>query len=113
MDETNSKLLTEAFTVGIGLVPVYAFTHAFTGMLFPRMSAMTQDYFSVFFAGGLFHVICEEFGINDWYIDNGVAMLKRTEKIRIQGETYDPDLCDGRCGWRDNGMCSHYSYHAV
>lgn len=93
-------------------MPVYAFTHTLTGLLFPRMSALTQDYASVFLAGSLFHLICEETGINDWYLDNGVAMLKRTEKIAVAGMTADPALCDGRCGWRDDGLCSHYTYHA-
>jgi hypothetical protein len=111
-DELRSRLLTEAFVVGAGLVPVYAITHAFTGGLFPRMSPMTQDYFSVFLAGSLFHLLCEHTGVNDWYIDNGVAVLKR-EKVDTDLAMWNDDaLCDGRCGWADDGLCSHYSYHA-
>ncbi len=110
--ELRSRLLTEAFVVGAGLVPVYAITHAFTGGLFPRMSPMTQDYFSVFLAGGVFHLLCEQTGINDWYLDNGVAMLKRNRFYEDTGMLNDDGLCDGRCGWRDDGMCSHYTYHA-
>lgn len=112
MDELNSRLLTEAFVVGAGLVPVYAITHAFVSGLFPRMSDTTQDYFSVFLAGSVFHLVCEETGINDWYLDNGVAMLKRQQSYEIGGMLDDPALCDGRCGWRDDGLCSHYSFHA-
>jgi hypothetical protein len=112
MDDTNSMLLTEAFVVGAGLVPVYALTHTITGTLFPRMSAMTQDYFSVFLAGGLFHLLCEHTGINDWYLDNGVAVLKRGQSYTLGGMLNDDGLCDGRCGFKDDGLCSHYSYHA-
>jgi hypothetical protein len=112
MDDLRSRLLLEAFVVGAGLVPVYAITHAFTGAVFPRMSAMTQDYFSVFLAGGMFHLLCEETGVNDWYLDNGVAMLKR-EKVDTDLAMWNDDaLCDGRCGWKDDGLCSHYSFHA-
>lgn len=112
MDDLNSRLLTEAFVVGAGLVPIYAITHAFTGGLFPRMSPMTQDYFSVFLAGGAFHLLCEHTGINDWYLDNGVAVLKRGKLYTELGMLNDDGICDGRCGWRDDGLCSHYSYHA-
>ena len=112
MDDLRSRLLLEAFVVGAGLVPVYAITHAFTGAVFPRMSAMTQDYFSVFLAGGMFHLLCEETGVNDWYLDNGVAMMKRAQVDTDLAMWNDDALCDGRCGWADDGLCSHYSYHA-
>jgi hypothetical protein len=111
-EELNSKLLTEALFVGTFLVPTYALTHLFVSGLFPRMSDTTQDYVSVFFAGGLFHLLCEETGINQWYLDNGVATLKRQDAYTDLGMWNDDGLCDGRCGWRDDGVCSHYSLHS-
>jgi hypothetical protein len=111
----SRRLLTEAVVVGVGLLPIYALTHNFISVLFPRIKdTMMQDYLSVGISGGLFHLICEEGGINDWYLDNGVAVLKRMEKEKYDWTTSlnDPDLCDGSCGWRNDGMCSHYSMHA-
>lgn len=112
-DEHNRKLLTEAFFVGAFLVPVFAFTHSVVTIAFPRMKDTTQDYLSVFISGGLFHLVAEGSGVNDWYLDNGVAVLKRLEKEKVEWteNINDPALCDGSCGWME-GICSHYSYHA-
>ena len=111
MNDTSSRLLTEAFVVGAGLVPVYFITHSFITRLLPGMTDEGQDYLSVFLSGSLFHILCEETGINDWYLDNGVAVLKREQAYQTQGMMADPDLCDGRCGWSGDGLCSHYSLH--
>jgi len=110
----STKLLTEAVVVGSALLPVYALTKNFITIIFPRMNGTTQEYTSVVISGGLFHLICEGSGLNDWYLDNGVAVLKRMEKEQVDWTITlnDPDLCDGNCGWTDGGLCSHYSFHA-
>jgi len=107
------SLLTEAVVVGVGLVPVYALTDVWTKLFFTNMTPKTREYVTVFFAGGLFHVICEGTGINDWYLDNGYAVWKRleTEHVEWYNNLNDPALCDGSCGWKDDGLCSHYSIH--
>ena len=114
MTDYSTKLLTEATIVGGVLLPIYAITHNFITILFPRMNDKTQDYTSVVISGGLFHLILEGIGGNDWYLDNGVAVLKRMEREKVEWTTNlnDPELCDGRCGWRDDGICSHYSMHS-
>jgi hypothetical protein len=115
MKDYSTQLLTEAVVVGTALMPVYFFTHSFVTALFPRTSDEVQDYLSLFISGSMFHLLCEVGGVNDWYLDNGVATLKRLEKEEIYEEENmnDPSLCDGRCGWETmGGLCSHYSFHA-
>jgi hypothetical protein len=73
--DRTGHLLTEAAIVGAALVPVYIATHAVTATL--GLSRMTHEYLAIFLAGGAFHLICEATGVNDWYLDNGVAALKR------------------------------------
>ena len=113
MDDTKSKLLTEAFVVGAGLMPVYFITHSFLSVLLPRMSDNVVDYTSIFISGALFHLLAEETGINDWYLDNGVAVLKRqVMAVEETGMGNDYSLCDGQCGWKElGGLCSHHSLH--
>ena len=78
------------------------------------MRDTTQDYISVAVSGGLFHLICEGSGVNDWYLDNGVAVLKRMEREQVDWTITlnDPELCSGSCSWKEGGLCSHYSFHA-
>jgi len=113
MDDLRAKLLTEAFVVGAGLLPLYFFTHTMVSALLPRMGDDAQDYLSLFISGATFHLIAENTGINDWYLDNGHAYLKRNRDAEIRAqETAPDDLCDGRCGWQSmGGLCSHYSLH--
>ena len=110
----SSKLMTEAVVVGVALLPIYALTHNFITLIFPRMRDTTQDYISVAVSGGLFHLICEGSGVNDWYLDNGVAVLKRMEREQVDWTITlnDPELCSGSCSWKEGGLCSHYSFHA-
>lgn len=112
-DDLRSRLLAEAFIVGAGLMPVYFVVHNVVSAMLPRMSDTTQDYVSIFISGATFHLVCEGTGINDWYLTNGHAYLKRHRDAEIQAqETAPDDLCDGRCGWEAmGGLCSHYSLH--
>jgi hypothetical protein len=109
----SGKLMTEAVVVGVALLPVYVLTKKFITVALPRMSGVTQEYTSIVVCGGLFHLICEGSGVNDWYLDNGVAVLKRMEKEQVDWteSLNDPALCDGSCGWQDDGICSHFSFH--
>jgi hypothetical protein len=69
--ESNLKLrlYQEAVVVGAGLIPMFFLAEG----LFPRMPKWGQ----IMVAGGGFHLACEFGGINDWYLDNGVASKKR------------------------------------
>jgi hypothetical protein len=108
----DGSLFTEAVVVGLALLPTYFFTRAVVDAVLPRWSDTSQEYVAVFLSGGVFHVLCEETGINDWYLDNGVAVMKRLETHKV--ETLTDDVCDGSCGWSATaGMCSHYSVHAM
>lgn len=113
-DEYNRRLATEAVIVGTALLPLYVLTKSVLSSILPRLADKTREYMSVVFSGSLFHVICEGTGINDWYLDNGVAVMKRMEKEKVDWTSTlnDPALCDGACGWREGGLCSHYSFHA-
>jgi len=73
--DTNGQLLTEVVVVGATLVPMYIATHSATATL--GLSRMTHEYLAVFLAGSAFHLLFELTGLNDWYLDNGVAALKR------------------------------------
>lgn len=115
MKDYSTKLLLEAVVVGGTLMPVYFFTHSVVTSLLPRAGDDVQDYLSLFLSGALFHVLFEEAGFNDWYLDNGVATQKRleTEEVFAEENLNDPALCDGSCGWQSmGGLCSHYSFHA-
>jgi len=107
----NSSLLTEAVVVGVGLVPVYALSSVWTRIMFKNMDTRTQDYVAVFFAGGMFHLICEGSGINEWYLVNGYAVHKRMKHEDVDWSGNDHVLCQGQCGWKNDGMCAHQSYH--
>lgn len=112
-DDLRSKLLTEAFIVGAGLLPVYFLTHKIITAVLPRLSDEAQDYVSIFISGATFHLVAEGTGINDWYLENGHAYLKRLRDEETRAQVSAPDdLCDGRCGWKAlGGLCSHYSLH--
>ena len=64
------ELLLEALTVGITLVPVWALVSQFTVPFITSRFKQTAD---VALTGIAYHLICEELGINEWYLSNGVA----------------------------------------
>jgi len=109
-----TQVYAEALFVGLASLPTYYLTRAFVSAIAPQLSEQSVEYVSVFLSGGLFHLICEETGINEWYIDNGAVVLKRQAKEQMAQEAgLTDDLCDGSCGWNArDGLCSHYSIHA-
>ena len=70
------RLYQEAVVVGAGLIPMFLLAEE----LFPRMPKWGQ----IMVAGGGFHLACEFSGINDWYLDNGVASKKRFADVYQQ-----------------------------
>jgi len=113
MDNITKRLLTEAVVVGTGLLPVYYVTHKSISTAFKNLSAETSMYVSVFLSGAFFHLICEEAGVNEYYLTNSVAFSKINDITPTEWMEYslDPQLCGGNCGWTDDGFCSHFSFH--
>jgi hypothetical protein len=67
------KLMGEAVAVGVGLIPIFVITED----LFPKM----PKWGHLLIAGGSFHLLCEYSGLNNWYLDNGVASKQRYSDV--------------------------------
>jgi len=79
------KLFIEAIVVGIGLIIVgsviaFAVRNFYPKPNLPDTCASYNKYyvmeFTLFLTGFLFHLICELFGINNWYLTNSAASMK-------------------------------------
>ena len=115
LNRTN-RLWREALVVGAASLPSYYFTHAVVSAVMPTTSDGFKEFVSVFVSGALFHLVCEETGVNAWYLDNSVAAMKKRSSACADSPreftTGDEALCDGSCGWTPDGLCSHYAIHA-
>ena len=69
----SEELLLEAFTVGITLVPVWALVTQFT---VPFVSSSMKQTTDIALTGIAYHLLCEQLGINEWYLSNGFASRK-------------------------------------
>ncbi len=76
------KLFIEATVVGIGLIVVgtliaYAVRNFYPKPVLPKSCASYNKYyvmeFTLFLTGFVFHLMCEAFGINHWYLTNSAA----------------------------------------
>lgn len=109
-----TQVYAEALFVGLAILPTYFIARSCVKALMPNLSESSSEYVSIFLSGSVFHLVCEETGLNEWYVDNGAVVLQRHAKQKIEWEaTVSDDLCDGLCGWSSmGGLCSHYSIHA-
>jgi len=66
-------LLVEAAVVALTLVPVWWVT---TQATTPFVAPSIKSAVDVAVSGFAFHLLCEEFGINEWYLTHGYAFRK-------------------------------------
>lgn len=79
INETE-KLIEEALAVGISLVPVIYVTQKFVDKMFSSWSEQSRGILTIALGGGLFHIISEETGVNNWFLNNSVAAKKVNKK---------------------------------
>lgn len=79
INETE-KLIEEALAVGVSLVPVIYVTRQFVDKLFASWSEQSRGILTIALGGGVFHIISEETGINNWFLNNSVAARKVNKK---------------------------------
>jgi hypothetical protein len=109
------ELAQEAVAVGISLVPLYYFTAKVVDKFAPNLFPETRALVNVALSAGLFHIICEETGVNNWFLSNSVAARKSKRKwwkVSTTAAGQSIELCDGKkCG---AGACKgipHSDFH--
>jgi len=91
----KTRLYVEALSVGAGLIPLFIVMDD----LFPKL----PTWLKVGIAGGSFHLICEASGLNDWYLDNGVASKLRYADVIDNYYTRDHN-------WNENYRYENHRY---
>ncbi len=87
---SNKKnLYGEALVVGAALVPVFFAVSRATQAA--KIDFVGKEAFDVFLSGFLFHLVAEEFGINEWYLTNSHA-AKKLYSSTIDVDRYDAPL---------------------
>lgn len=86
MMEYESKLITEAIAVG-GITVI---VNRLVQRMLPRASPLLQ----LFLTGVTIHLGCEYTGLNEWYIKNGAAGMKK--ECEEEKQIY-PALSGGKC----------------
>jgi hypothetical protein len=76
----TEKLIEEALAVGVSLVPVMYITRQFVDKMFASWSDPSRDILTIALGGGVFHIISEESGVNNWFLNNSVAARKVNKK---------------------------------
>ena len=102
----TEKLIEEALAVGVSLVPVVYLTTQFVDKMFASWSLSSLGMLSIALGGGLFHIISEETGVNNWFLSNSVAARKVNKKYykvnkSVSGSTVelvDPLAGETPCG---------------
>jgi hypothetical protein len=121
----TEDLLKEIVFVGGSMVPVYWLVDKALASSTRLWNPQTATLFKVALSAGLFHVICEETGVNNWFLTNSVASKKQNKKFwkvnkSAAGTTVDiinvkdltPATCKGNgCGYSRRSGISHDAYH--
>lgn len=76
----TEKLIEEALAVGVSLVPVMYATRCFVDKMFSSWSEQSRSVLTIALGGGVFHIISEETGVNNWFLSNSVAARKVNKK---------------------------------
>jgi hypothetical protein len=84
----SEELLKEAVAVGASLVPVYWLTSRALRRVTQNWSPENAILVNVAVCAGIFHVICEETGVNNWYLSNSIASKKAKKKYGRKPVTY-------------------------
>lgn len=113
----SEELLKEALAVSASLVPVYWLTSKALKRLTQNWSPESAVLLNVAVSAGLFHIISEETGVNNWFLTNSVASKKAKKKYGRKSSTYssveppssDVSKCKGECGWK-KGL-DHQNFH--
>lgn len=72
----SEDLAIEAIAVGLSLVPVFWLTRRFVRQYATSLNENDINLVTVAVSGGLFHILSEESGINNWFLSNSVAAKK-------------------------------------
>lgn len=63
--KSTITILIEGSIVGLLLLFIYEFTKKFI-----NIKSRNSEVVQLFISGFLFHILCQLFGINKWYVDN-------------------------------------------
>jgi hypothetical protein len=72
----SEDLAIEAIAVGLSLVPVFWLTRRFVRQYATSLNENDINLITVAVSGGLFHILSEESGVNNWFLSNSVAAKK-------------------------------------
>jgi hypothetical protein len=120
----TEDLLKEIVFVGGSMVPVYWLVDKALKTATRTWTPETATLLKVALSAGLFHVICEETGVNNWFLTNSVASKKQKKKYwkvhksasgttveKINLEDLTPATCTGTCGYSRHSSVPHDTYH--
>jgi len=121
----TEDLLKEVVFVGGSMVPVYWVVDKALRNVTRTWSTESATLLKVALSAGLFHVICEETGVNNWFLTNSVASKKQNKKFwkvnksaagtsvnMINVNDLTPATCSGGgCGYNRRSGVSHDTYH--
>ena len=123
----SEQLLMEALAVGASMVPVYWLTAKLLEKTTSSWTPGSVVLLNVAVSAGLFHIISEETGVNNWFLTNSVAAKKDKKKFwrvpqykvtesaagSVVSEVAPSDAasCKGQCGWRACSGLDHSSFH--
>lgn len=93
----TEDLISEALAVGLSIVPVFWVASKMVQSLVPDYYVETRVLMSVALAGGAFHIISEESGVNNWFLTNSVA-AKKAKKCSWE-------VMDGKSGCNGTDSC--------
>lgn len=71
----SKQLYIEATSVGALLVPMWWLVSKATTAM--RFKGDSKPFLDIFVSGFLFHIAAEETGLNEWYLYNSFAALKK------------------------------------
>ena len=108
-------LMFEAVAVGVSIVPVYMLTAKLLDNWSKNWNPENRVLVNVALAGGLYHIICEETGVNNWFLTNSVASKKSKKKVwkvTQSASGSEITLCDGNtCGANKCKGVAHEVFH--